>query len=137
MPLVLAAPAKVPSLPANVTLMPPGGVWFGPVSSGAHMTDEREAFERLERRLEQLEAIVRKVLSRGDLPLRTLVRQPRPWHRRGDESRGPPHVRKSRPLRPSSLTPTGAAPETSSNGSASGDCWSWVSWRSSRRAASS
>src|SRR5437763_16138961 len=69
MPLVLAAPAKVPSLPANVTLMPPGGVWFGPVSSGAHMTDEREAIERLERRLEHLEAIVRKVLSRGDLPL--------------------------------------------------------------------
>ena len=69
MPLVLAAPAKVPSLPANVTLMPPGGVWFGPVSSGAHMTDERQAIERLERRLEHLEAIVRKVLSRGDLPL--------------------------------------------------------------------
>src|SRR5947207_1739200 len=49
--------------------MPPGGVWFGPFCSGAHMTDEREAIERLERRLEQLEAIVRKVLSRGDLPL--------------------------------------------------------------------
>src|SRR6266702_1390638 len=119
----------------DVTLMPPGGVWFGPtppceavvhlptraiagrrrsarlavagfsplipVSSGAHMTDEREAIERLERRLEHLEAIVRKVLSRVDLtqadpgsPAEPLVSswRPEPQTRPGAEPAPDPPV---------------------------------------------
>src|SRR5436309_14770517 len=50
------------------------------------MTEEREAIERLERRLDQLEAIVRKLLSRGELAQQEEPRSPvepleSPWRR--------------------------------------------------------
>ncbi len=40
------------------------------------MSDEREAIERLERRVEQLEALVRKLVSVGQVPDST-IRAPR------------------------------------------------------------
>ena len=81
------------------------------------MTEEQQAIERLERRLEHLEAIVRKLLSRGELPqsdLRVpLVSPPR---------------REPRTAARAEFTP-GAPVEPDADGSGTRDLEQWVGQR--------
>src|SRR5438105_9840408 len=81
------------------------------------MTEEQQAIERLERRLEHLEAIVRKLLSRGELPQSDL----------GLPLVSPPR-REPRTAARAEFTP-GAPVEPDADGSGTRDLEQWVGQR--------